>query len=88
MTPTLSDMGCGEVYLQPGGMVLYEGARFIHGRPMRFNGTNFANIFSHFRPLDCRCSGKSPKYDGQLDERGYRTNYEIHSGEEHMHSEL
>jgi hypothetical protein len=40
-----------EVYLQPGYMVLYEGARYFHGRPRRFNGTRFANIFVHFRPL-------------------------------------
>mmetsp|Transcript_28142 Transcript_28142/g.39593 ORF Transcript_28142/g.39593 Transcript_28142/m.39593 type:complete len:435 (-) Transcript_28142:133-1437(-) len=86
--PGPSDISCAEVYLQPGEMVLYEGARFKHGRPMRFNGTDFANIFSHFRPLDWRGPGKSPKYDGQLDERGYRTNYEIHGGEEQMHSEL
>jgi prolyl 4-hydroxylase len=39
-----------EVYLQPYEMVLYEGARLFHGRPMRFNGTDFANIFSHFAP--------------------------------------
>ena len=26
----------GEVYLQPGEMVLYEGAWLRHGRPMRF----------------------------------------------------
>merc|ERR1711988_1930931 len=36
-----------EVFLQPGEMVLYEGARLRHGRPMRFQGTEFANIFSH-----------------------------------------
>jgi len=40
-----------EVYLQPGQMVLYEGARVSHGRPMRFKGESFANIFSHFRPI-------------------------------------
>ena len=39
-----------EVYLQPGEMVLYEGARIKHGRPLRFNGDAFANVFSHFRP--------------------------------------
>eukprot|EP00658_Telonema_sp_P-2_P066581 TRINITY_DN55570_c0_g1_i1.p1 TRINITY_DN55570_c0_g1~~TRINITY_DN55570_c0_g1_i1.p1 ORF type:complete len:315 (-),score=68.89 TRINITY_DN55570_c0_g1_i1:230-1174(-) len=39
-----------EIYLQPGEMLLYEGARFLHGRPMRFKGSNFGNIFSHFRP--------------------------------------
>jgi hypothetical protein len=35
----------GEVYLQPGEMVLYEGAWLRHGRPMRFKGDEFANIF-------------------------------------------
>lgn len=39
-----------EVYLQPGEIVLYEGARLQHGRPMRFNGDEFANIFTHFSP--------------------------------------
>lgn len=41
-----------EVYLQPGEMVLYEGARLFHGRPMRFHGDEFANVFTHFAPLD------------------------------------
>jgi len=35
----------GEVYLQAGEMVLYEGAWLRHGRPMRFKGGEFANIF-------------------------------------------
>jgi len=39
-----------EVYLQPGEMVLYEGARLLHGRPMRFKGEHFGNIFTHFKP--------------------------------------
>jgi len=39
-----------EVYLQPGEMVLYEGARLLHGRPMRFQGDHFGNIFTHFKP--------------------------------------
>lgn len=50
-----------EVYLQPGEMVLYEGAWLRHGRPMRFKGTEFANVFSHFAPLDWR--GPSGQYD-------------------------
>ena len=41
-----------EVYLQPGEMVLYEGARIKHGRPMRFKGEIFGNIFTHFAPID------------------------------------
>ena len=40
------------VYLQPGDMVLYEGAYFKHGRPMRFKGNMFANIFTHFAPFE------------------------------------
>lgn len=44
--------GAKEVYLQPGEMVLYEGAWVVHGRPERFNGTMFANVFTHFKPLD------------------------------------
>eukprot|EP00927_Polykrikos_kofoidii_P062869 TRINITY_DN57667_c0_g1_i1.p1 TRINITY_DN57667_c0_g1~~TRINITY_DN57667_c0_g1_i1.p1 ORF type:complete len:310 (+),score=39.93 TRINITY_DN57667_c0_g1_i1:77-1006(+) len=39
-----------QVYLQPGEMVLYEGAKLKHGRPMRFRGEMFANIFAHMRP--------------------------------------
>merc|ERR1712151_617237 len=42
--------GLKEVYMQPGEMVLYEGARLQHGRPMRFVGEEFGNIFSHFVP--------------------------------------
>ena len=42
-----------------GEMVLYEGAWLRHGRPMRFKGTEFANIFSHFAPL----AWKGPKTD-------------------------
>jgi len=41
-----------EVYLQPGYMALYEGTRLKHGRPKRFNGTHFAMIFVHTRPID------------------------------------
>jgi len=51
-----------EVYLQPGEMVLYEGAKIQHGRPMRFNGTEFANIFSHFAPIHWNGIGKSPLF--------------------------
>ncbi|CAK0804201.1 unnamed protein product [Prorocentrum cordatum] len=62
---------CFEVYLQPGELVLYEGGRFRHGRPMRFKGNHFANIFSHFAPLEWKGPGKSPKFDGHLDEHGW-----------------
>jgi len=43
--------GRKEVYLQPGQMILYEGARITHGRPMRFRGREFGNIFTHFAPI-------------------------------------
>jgi len=41
-----------EVYMQPGEMVLYEGARIMHGRPMRLRGEAFGNVFTHFAPID------------------------------------
>lgn len=41
-----------EVYLQPGQLVLYEGGKLKHGRPMRLRGDNFSNVFSHFAPLE------------------------------------
>lgn len=47
-----------EVYLQPGEMVLYEGARLFHGRPMRFQGSEFANVFTHFQPTTWVAVGK------------------------------
>ncbi len=40
------------VLLKPGDMVFYEGARLQHGRPIAFEGTEFANIFCHFKPSD------------------------------------
>jgi len=45
------DRECYQVYLQPGEMVLYEGAKFKHGRPMLFKGNEFANVFTHFAPI-------------------------------------
>jgi len=47
-------LGVKEVYLQPGEMLLYEGARLVHGRPMRFKGESFSNIFTHFIPPSWR----------------------------------
>merc|ERR1712176_186982 len=52
-----------EVYLQPGEMVLYEGGRLRHGRPMRLQGDEFGNIFSHFAPLEWHGPGKSPDFE-------------------------
>ena len=37
------------VTLKPGEMVLYEGAKLIHGRPYPLNGTLFSNAFVHFK---------------------------------------
>lgn len=41
-----------KVYLKPGEMIFYEGAKLQHGRPIPFNGVEFANIFCHFKPVD------------------------------------
>jgi hypothetical protein len=57
-----ADGNVSEIYLQANELVLYEGARFRHGRPMRFAGDDFANIFSHFSPEDWKGAGKSPRY--------------------------
>jgi hypothetical protein len=48
----LPEGNIGEVFLQPGELVLYEGAWLRHGRPMRLRGENFSNVFCHFRPQD------------------------------------
>ena len=39
------------VTMQPGDMVLYESHSVLHGRPFPLNGTYFANIFVHFKPV-------------------------------------
>jgi len=61
--------GVKEVYMQPGEMVLYEGARIHHGRPMRLKGNEFGNVFSHFSPMDWqgphRTSTINPHYSPQ-----------------------
>merc|ERR1712113_1058364 len=33
-----------------GQIVLYESAKVLHGRPQPLNGTEYTNIFFHFRP--------------------------------------
>lgn len=38
------------IYLQPGEVLFYEGARLAHGRPEAFDGTRFANVFCHYIP--------------------------------------
>eukprot|EP01084_Bolivina_argentea_P281740 482115_1 len=40
------------VTLKPGDLLLYESATCIHGRPSPFQGKFFANIFSHFIPVN------------------------------------
>ena len=37
--------------LQPGELLLYEGARLPHGRPSPLDGGHYANIFVHFSPV-------------------------------------
>jgi len=36
--------------LSPKQMILYESASVIHGRPEKFKGDYYANVFAHFRP--------------------------------------
>ncbi len=40
-----------EIFLRPGDVVFYEGARLLHGRPKPLDGVNYANIFCHFKPV-------------------------------------
>jgi len=58
---------CYEVYLQPGQMVLYEGARFKHGRPMVFRGDEFANLFVHYAPVGWAGPGEESFFDHDLE---------------------
>ena len=39
------------VMIKPGDVVLYEGGRLLHGRPIAFEGKAFANLFCHFKPV-------------------------------------
>lgn len=39
-----------KIFLLPGEMVLYEGAKIPHGRQFPFKGDYFENIFVHFSP--------------------------------------
>lgn len=41
-----------EVFMQPGDALFYEGSKFLHGRPMRMQGREFANIFLHYKPVN------------------------------------
>lgn len=38
------------ILLTPGEMLLYEGARLMHGRPTPLNGNHYSNIFVHYSP--------------------------------------
>jgi prolyl 4-hydroxylase len=40
-----------QIVLKPGEMIFYESARLKHGRPIPFEGSVFANIFCHFKPV-------------------------------------
>merc|ERR1712194_962353 len=44
--------GITEIYPQEYEMVLYEGAAFRHGRPLRMRGRHFGNLFVHFMPAE------------------------------------
>ncbi len=41
-----------EVFIEPGEMVFFEGARLRHGRPYPLDGDYYANIFVHYTPVD------------------------------------
>merc|ERR1712194_428217 len=60
------EFNCVEVYLQPGELVLYEGARVRHGRPMRLKGDELGNVFSHFAPRDWHGPGASPNWNKRI----------------------
>ena len=38
-------------------MVWYESARLVHGRPLRFSGHYYDNVFVHFKPADRKWYG-------------------------------
>ena len=38
-----------KINLSPGEVIFYEGARLLHGRPQPLQGTEYANIFCHFK---------------------------------------
>jgi len=39
------------IMIKPGEVILYEGGRLLHGRPIKFEGQAFANMFCHFKPV-------------------------------------
>lgn len=40
-----------QIMIKPGEVILYEGGRLLHGRPIMFEGESFANMFCHFKPV-------------------------------------
>jgi hypothetical protein len=40
------------VVMSPGDLLLYESAKLLHGRPRPLDGSNYANVFVHYRPHD------------------------------------
>jgi hypothetical protein len=38
--------------MEPGDLVLYEGARCVHGRPYTLSGRSWTNVFAHFAPAE------------------------------------
>lgn len=41
-----------EISLKPGEMLLYEGGRLKHGRPLPLDGSSYANVFAHYKLKD------------------------------------
>ena len=41
-----------KIYFEPGDMVLYESARCEHGRPTKFKGKYYRNLYVHYRPTN------------------------------------
>ncbi|HEU5301255.1 MAG TPA: 2OG-Fe(II) oxygenase [Acidimicrobiia bacterium] len=41
-----------DVYLEPGQLLLYEGAKLPHSRPHPLRGRHYASLFLHYRPTD------------------------------------
>jgi prolyl 4-hydroxylase len=39
-----------KIYIKPGQVCMYESAKCWHGRPIPFEGDEFANIFLHYKP--------------------------------------
>ena len=39
-----------KIYMKPGEVILYESAKCYHGRPIPLEGSEYSNIFVHYRP--------------------------------------